>query len=146
MIVVDHNEQPWEEWRPGVVTRVRVAAATGAQQLHVAEQILEPDTGAPTHWHYSEENITVLRGRAEFWVDGEHRVLGPGTTVVVLATSRHGFRNCGDEPLHILASLSWPINEIIYEGDEPGEVWRAGEATNGGARRKVGTMRTVVPR
>lgn len=146
MIIVNHNEQPWEEWRPGVVTRVWATAATGAQQMHVMEQIIEPGTGAPTHWHYFEENITVLSGRGEFWVEGEHCVLEPGATVVILATSRHGFRNVGDGPLHILALMSWPINEIIYEDDEPGEAWRAGEAVHGGTRRKVGTIRAAVPR
>lgn len=146
MIVVKHEEQPWEEWRPGVVSRAWATAATGAKQVRIAEQIFEPGTGAPTHWHYFEENITVMSGRGEFWVDGEHQVLELGTTVVVLATSRHGFRNVGDEPLHILASMSWPINEIIYEDDELGEAWRAGEALDGGARRKVGTIRAAVPR
>lgn len=145
MIVVRHEEQPWEEWRPGVVSRAWATAATGAQQVRIAEQIFEPGTGAPTHWHYFEENITILSGRGEFWVDGERQMLGAGTTLVVLATRRHGFRNADDEPLHILASMSWPINEIIYEDDEPGEAWRAGESVNGGDRRKVGTVRASVP-
>jgi quercetin dioxygenase-like cupin family protein len=146
MIVIRHDEQPWEQWRPGVVSRAWATAATGAQQVRIAEQIFDPGMEAPTHWHYFEENITVLRGQAEFWVDGELRVVEPGTTVVVLATKRHGFRNIGDEPLHILASMSWPINEMIYEEDEPGEAWRAGELLDGGARRKIGTVRTAVPR
>jgi quercetin dioxygenase-like cupin family protein len=146
MIVVRHNEQPWEEWRPGVVGRAWASAATGAQQVRVAEQIFQPGTQAPVHWHYFEENITVLQGRGEFQVDGEHQILEPGMTVIVLATRRHGFRNISDEPLHILASMSWPINEIYYEDDESGEFWRVGEKLDGGVRRKVGTISTGIPR
>jgi quercetin dioxygenase-like cupin family protein len=85
MIVIKHEEQPWEEWRPGVVSRAWATAATGAQQVRIAEQIFDPGTEAPIHWHYFEENITILRGQAEFWVDGERRVVGPGTTVVYRA-------------------------------------------------------------
>lgn len=146
MIVVNHKEQPWEEWRPGVVSRAWATAATGAQQVRIAEQIFDADMEAPIHWHYFEENITVLQGQAEFWVDGERRKVGPDTTVIVLATVRHGFRNISHEPLHILASMSWPINEIIYEDDEPGEAWRAGELVDDGARRKVGSVRDSIPR
>lgn len=139
MILVHHDEQPWEEWRPGVRSRAWATAATGAVQIRVAEQILDPGTGAPTHWHYFEENITVLAGRADLWVGDEHRELDLATTVVVPARDRHGFTSIGDEPLHILAAMSWPINEIFYDGDESGEALRAGELLGNGALRRVAT-------
>jgi quercetin dioxygenase-like cupin family protein len=140
MIVVDHEEQQWEEWRPGVYSRAWATASTGALQVRIAEQRLDPGTQAPTHWHYFEENITVVAGEAEIWVEDERRRLGSGNTVIVHATKRHGFESVGDEPLHVVVSMSWPINEINYDGAEAGTAYRAGELVNGGARRKVGTV------
>ncbi len=144
MILVHHDEQRWEEWRPGVRSRAWATAATGALQMRLAEQVLEPGTGAPTHWHYFEENITVLAGRARLWVGSERCELGPAATVVVPAQHRHGFDSIGEEPLHILAAMSWPINEVLYDGDQGDVALRAGEAVGGGALRRVATVRREV--
>lgn len=141
MLIVRHEEEVWDEWRPGVHSRAWATAASGAQQVRIAEQTFAPGTEAPMHWHYFEENITVLAGRGEFTVGGETEILEPGMTVIVLSTVPHGFRNVGDDTLHIVASMSWPVNEIIYVNGEPGEAWRAGESVNGGLRRKVGTLK-----
>jgi quercetin dioxygenase-like cupin family protein len=136
MIVVDHGEVGWEEWRPGVRSRAWATAANGARQVRIAEQVLEPGKGAPLHWHYFEENITVVSGRGRFHVDGETRELGPGSTVIVLSMSVHGFESIGDEDLHIIASMGWPINEINYV-DDPWVIFRAGESFNSGKRRRL---------
>lgn len=144
MILVKHEEQPWDEWRPGVRSRQWASAATGALQLRVAEQVLDPGRQVPQHWHYFEETITILSGRAEFTVDGETAEGGPGTTLIINPLSHHGFRNIADEPLHITASMSWPINEMHYlqEGDEI--MWRAGERVGDGRRRKFGLSEFAV--
>ena len=140
MILIKHEEQPWEQWRPGVVSRAWATAATGALQVRIAEQVFDPGTQAPQHWHYFEENITVVSGTAEFTIDGETAVAGPGTTVIAHALSRHGFRNVGDGQLRVIASMSWPINEMMYDGERPGMAWRAGEVINGGVRRQVDSV------
>ncbi len=140
MLLVRHDEQPWEEWRPGVQSRAWATAATGAQHVRISEQILNPQCEAPMHWHYFEENITVLAGEAEFWVGEDHCRVGPGCTVIVPIQTHHGFRSLGPEPLHIIAAMSWPFNEIHYLRGSAGEAWRIGEAFNGGKRRKVGTV------
>jgi hypothetical protein len=38
MRIVDHERQPSEEWRPGVLTRMHVSAVTGSVQLCVYQQ------------------------------------------------------------------------------------------------------------
>ena len=134
MIVVDHSDLEWDEWRPGVRSRAWASASNGALQVRMAEQILDPGKQAPPHWHYFEENITVTSGIARFRVGEETIELGSGHTVIVPATAVHGFLSVGDEPLHILASMAWPINEINYV-DEADAIYRAGERDGDGRRR-----------
>jgi hypothetical protein len=54
MRIIDHVEQEREQWRPGVLTRMRVSAVTGAAQLCIFEQWCDPGCGAPTHLHAVE--------------------------------------------------------------------------------------------
>ena len=60
MHIVDVNQQPSEEWRAGVTTRMRASAANNATQLCLFEQWCDPGHGAPTHLHAVEE---ILRAR-----------------------------------------------------------------------------------
>ncbi|MFC5264597.1 cupin domain-containing protein, partial [Kribbella qitaiheensis] len=94
-----------QEWCPGVRSRAWATAATGARQVRIAEQILEPGNEAPLHWHYVEENITIMAGRGRFTATGETVELGPGHTVIVQSVAMHGFVSVGDEPLHIIVSM-----------------------------------------
>ncbi|MER8958650.1 cupin domain-containing protein [Mesorhizobium sp. M0701] len=116
MKMVAHDDQPQEEWRTGVKTRMHVSACNGATQLCIFEQWVEPTVGAPTHWHPVEEVLTVIAGRAEMWIDEEHLVLTAGQSLVVAARRRHGFRNVGSELLHIHAVLASPVFEATFNG------------------------------
>jgi len=115
MRIVDHEGQEREQWRPGVLTRMRVSARTGAAQLCIFEQWCEPGCGAPTHLHAVEEVLTVLDGRAEVWVGEERAVMVDGQSVIVPAGQRHGFRNAGDTVLHMEATLASPIFEAAAD-------------------------------
>lgn len=108
MRVIDHAGLERELWRPGVVTRMRVSAVTGAEQLCVFEQWCDPGCGAPAHWHTVEEVLTVLAGRAEVWIGEERTTVTAGQSVVVPARLRHGFSNTGDTTLHVEAILAAP--------------------------------------
>ncbi|MER8550982.1 cupin domain-containing protein [Mesorhizobium sp. M0976] len=116
MKTVAHDDQPQEEWRAGVKTRMHVSAHNGATQLCIFEQWVEPAVGAPTHWHPVEEVLTVIAGKAEMWIDEEHVVLTAGQSLVVAARRRHGFRNVGSEMLHIHAVLASPVFEATFNG------------------------------
>ena len=122
MRIVDHERQSREEWRAGVMTRMRVSAVTGAVQLCVFEQWCEPGCGAPTHLHAVEEVLTVLEGQAEFWIENEHETVTAGQSVIVPAGRRHGFRNIGATTLHVQATLAAPIFEASF--DDRNEVAR----------------------
>jgi hypothetical protein len=57
MRIIDHAGPDWEQWRPGVLTRMRASALTGSVQLCVFEQWCDPGCGAPTHLHAVEEQV-----------------------------------------------------------------------------------------
>jgi quercetin dioxygenase-like cupin family protein len=115
MQMIDHESQSREEWRPGVLTRMRVSALTGAVQLCQFEQWCEPGKGAPTHLHTVEEVLTVLHGQAEFWIEDERSPLSAGQSMIVPAGRKHGFRNSGAGTLHVQATLAAPIFEATFD-------------------------------
>ena len=116
MRIVDFANLPDEEWRTGVMTRMRVSAINGAVQLCVFEQWCAPDKGAPTHVHTVEEVLNVLEGQAEIWVEEERAAVSAGQSVVIPAGLRHGFRNIGITTLHVQAILAAPIFEATFDG------------------------------
>jgi hypothetical protein len=63
MRTVDLEQQPSEQWRAGVKTRMWTSAANGAAQLCLFEQWCESGHGAPTHLHAVEE---VSKGKPTF--------------------------------------------------------------------------------
>ena len=95
MRIVDLNSEPREEWRKGVLTRMRVSAKNGGTQLCLFEQWCEPGHGAPTHLHAVEEVLHVLEGEADVWVEDTHETLTPGQLMIVPAGIKHGFANSG---------------------------------------------------
>jgi len=124
MKVADIRDAAPEQWRPGVETRLLVAAKTGARQLCIFEQWIAPGAGAPTHSHDVEEVLTVRDGVAEMWLDDERLQLLAGQCLIVPAGCRHGFRNSGAAVLHVHAVLASPIFEAMMEGaTEPTRRW-----------------------
>jgi mannose-6-phosphate isomerase-like protein (cupin superfamily) len=116
MKVIDPQDTPLEQWRPGVETRMLVSARNGAAQLCMFEQWVAPGLGAPTHAHPVEEVLTVREGEAEMWMDDERVIVSVGQSLIVPAGRRHGFRNSGNVTLHIHAVLASPVFEATPEG------------------------------
>jgi quercetin dioxygenase-like cupin family protein len=58
-------------------------------------------THAP-HKHSEDEFFFVLEGKAEFYLDGETRIVGPYTSLYCPSNSEHGIKNAGDEELKYL--------------------------------------------
>ena len=115
MQVIDLNRQPREEWRQGVLTRMRTSAANGAGQLCIFEQWCEIGHGAPTHLHAVEEVLHVLDGRTDVWIGDARATLASGQLVVVPAGRKHGFSNTGTSVLHIQSTLASPVFEAAYD-------------------------------
>jgi quercetin dioxygenase-like cupin family protein len=109
---------PWtlEEWlcRSDVVPNA---------ELLMVRANMEAGRCHPFHTHPTrEEIIYILSGRAEQWINGDHRVLGPGEMVLIRKGEVHGTYNPFRERLVFLAILS-PAN-----APEPGIVDVSGEA------------------
>lgn len=115
MNIVEHESEPRGEWRPGVVTRMRVSAVNGATQLCVFEQWCDPGMGAPNHLHAVEEVLTVLGGLAEVWQGAERATLTAGQSAIIPAGRPHGFRNVGEGTLHMQSILAAPVFEAAYD-------------------------------
>jgi mannose-6-phosphate isomerase-like protein (cupin superfamily) len=115
MRVVDLEKVPVEEWRPGVRTRMRASAASGAAQLCLFEQWCDPGHGAPSHLHAVEEVLLVQDGQADVWIDDTHATLTSGQLLIVPAGRKHGFSNSGAGTLHILSTLAAPVFEAAYD-------------------------------
>jgi mannose-6-phosphate isomerase-like protein (cupin superfamily) len=117
MQIVDHEDLEREQWRPGVLTRTRISARTGAAQLCVFEQWCDSGCGAPTHLHTVEEVLTVLAGNVEIWLGEDRATLTAGQSVIVPAGQRHGFRNIGGTTLHMEAILAAPMFDPVTRRD-----------------------------
>jgi len=115
MDILDHETQPIEKWRDGVMTLMRVSALTRSAQLCIFEQFCEPGLGAPTHIHAIEEVLEVMEGEAEIYLRDEICVVRPNQSVLIPAGARHGFRNIGSGVLKVRATLAAPIFEATYD-------------------------------
>lgn len=119
---------PWtlEEWlcRADVVPN---------QELLMVRANMEAGRCHPFHTHPTrEEIIYILSGRAEQWINGEYRILGPGEMVLVRKGEVHGTYNPFRERLVFLAILS-PANAA-----EPGIVDVSKEEPWAGLRESRG--------
>jgi mannose-6-phosphate isomerase-like protein (cupin superfamily) len=112
---INSMQQPREEWRSGVVTRMLASATNGASQLCLFEQWCDPGHGAPTHLHAVEEILHVLDGEADVWMEETHVTLSSGELVLVPAGRKHGFSNSGRSTLHIRSTLAAPVFEAAYD-------------------------------
>jgi quercetin dioxygenase-like cupin family protein len=93
---------PWtnNEWlcRPGIVA---------ADKLLLVRANMDPMHCHPFHFHpHREEIIYVIYGRAEQWVDGQHRSLSAGEMAHIPPGVVHATYNPHKEPLIFLAILS----------------------------------------
>ncbi|MQB01304.1 MAG: cupin domain-containing protein [Actinobacteria bacterium] len=135
MRVENVAEHPWEEWRPGTQSRMWSSQITGAETLRTGEQFHEPGGGAPRHWHPYEEHLLFLSGKVELFCDGEIEVHEGPCSVIFPPKAIHGFRNVGDEPLHLFAAVGSTIHESYYI-EEEGVVTKEYERATGGVRHQ----------
>jgi len=115
MTLLDHESQPLEQWREGVMTLMRVSALVRSSQLCIFEQFCDPGLGAPLHLHAVEEVLEVMEGEAEIMLRGESLTLRANQSIVIPAGARHGFRNIGSGILKVRATLASPIFEASYD-------------------------------
>jgi quercetin dioxygenase-like cupin family protein len=80
---------------------------TPAERLALVRVRMPPGRAHQFHRHPEmEEVIYIISGRAEQWVEREHRILGPGDIAHIPCDVVHGTYNAGPELLVFLAILS----------------------------------------
>jgi mannose-6-phosphate isomerase-like protein (cupin superfamily) len=67
------------------------------------------------------EVFMILQGQAEFEIEGETRVLGPGQMCVARVDETHTVRNVGDEPVIMYLSVTPHIQPTHTMWDAPGD-------------------------
>jgi quercetin dioxygenase-like cupin family protein len=119
------EQLPWgpHEW-------IARAGLVEAEKLMLVRVIMPPGEGHKFHRHPAlEEIIYVVEGRAEQWVDREHRILGPGDAAHIPVDMVHGTYNAGTTDLVFLAILSPAVFTgpalIDVSADEPWASLRA---------------------
>ena len=73
------------------------------------------------HTHdLGHEIFMILQGQAEFEIDGEKEVLGPGQLCIALTDENHIVRNVGDEPVIMYLSVTPHIQPTHTSWSEDG--------------------------
>lgn len=85
-------------------------ATVGTKNLMLFLVAVDPRGCIPPHSHGpAEATIYILRGKGEFEVDGEKRILGSNTGLCVPVGATIGLENKGRTPLKLLVAMSPPI-------------------------------------
>ena len=67
-------------------------------------------THAP-HKHPEDEFFFILEGKAEFYLDGKTKVVGPNTSLYCPSNVEHGIKNAGDTQLKYLVIKKYEVKE-----------------------------------
>jgi mannose-6-phosphate isomerase-like protein (cupin superfamily) len=81
----------------------KVRTALGVTAFGVNAIVFPPQYEGFLHYHDEQDELYFVHaGTARFWVDGEERVLGPGSLCHVTSTTPRRVSNAGDEDLVLL--------------------------------------------
>ena len=91
------------------------------QRIEVGELSGGPKVGQGHSHDLGHEVFLVLQGKAEFEIEGETQIVGPGQMCVGLADQTHTVRNVGDEPVILYLSVTPHIQATHTGWTEAGE-------------------------
>ncbi len=97
MPIIRLDDVPKEPFPGGATYQTIVGDESGSTPVRVGLQVSPPGYSTGTHSHPYMEVVSVIEGTGEAWIEGEDGVvdIGPGTTLVLPAGVRHGFRVTG---------------------------------------------------
>ena len=101
MPIIRLEDVPEEAFAGGATYQTIVGDDAGSTPVRVGVQVSPPGYSTGTHSHPYMEVVSVIEGTGEAWIEGEGGVvdIGPGTTLVLPAGVRHGFRVTGAGPM-----------------------------------------------
>jgi quercetin dioxygenase-like cupin family protein len=99
--VIRNDAIPVDRSPSGLAIRHLVSGATGSTALYAGEQWLEAGERVLLHTHPVEEVLIFTAGAGEVRLGDETTPVIAGVTVHIPAGEVHGFRNTGDDRLHV---------------------------------------------
>lgn len=97
--IFDWTQLPVKTSAKGESRRVLRAPTATLDELECHVTTLNPGQEAhPPHQHPDEELIIVKEGTVESLVNGELKIVGPGSVIFQAANQMHSIRNAGDTP------------------------------------------------
>ena len=94
------------EWQGTQYRTILSTEATGGA-ISIVDSVSPPQSGPPRHIHHdADETFVMLTGEAEFWLDGETRMLQAGESLFVPRGKEHTFRVAGNLPSRHLVILT----------------------------------------
>jgi quercetin dioxygenase-like cupin family protein len=122
MPVINHEEIPEIEMRPGIRGQFLASRAHGARSVCLLVNTVAPGAAAPLHKHTVEETMLVLEGTVWVRISDERYTVGPQHTVIIPAETPHAWGNSGPGVAKLLWAFggSDPFLDSTYlEGTPP---------------------------
>ena len=101
MPIIRLEDVPKEAFPNGATYQTIVGDDSGSTPVRVGIQVSPPGFSTGTHSHPYMEVVSVIEGVGEAWIEGQDgtEAIGPGSTLVLPAGVKHGFRVTGSSPM-----------------------------------------------
>ena len=121
MPIVELEDVPEEPFPNGATYQTIVGDDAGSTPVRIGVQTSPPGYSTGTHSHPYLEVVSVIEGEGEAWIEGQEGVvrIGPGSTLVLPAGLKHGFRCTGPGVLRTYGVHASP--DRIVDRDENGD-------------------------
>ena len=131
--VIRPDEAPKYERGNGIETTLLVGKdCCGAENFTTGMTKFPVETAVPLHSHNCDEQATILEGKADVEIDGEHNLVERQNTVFIPEGTPHRFVNAGPGPMTILWVYGTDrVTRIFTETGETVEHHSAGDKTDG---------------
>ncbi|RFB05268.1 cupin domain-containing protein [Parvularcula marina] len=97
--VFSRDEMAFSDTGSGARVQLMDEASRTLETLEIHITTLNAgETSHAPHRHPNEEVVVLQEGTLEVYVNGETKVIGPGSVMVFLSMDWHGVRNVGDGP------------------------------------------------
>lgn len=103
-----HADLPIVPSPSGLPSQHIITEAIGATSLFLGQQWLQPGDEVLLHVHPCEEAVMFLRGSGEAILDDQSVAIVPGSSLFIPAGVRHGFKNTGEDEMHVVIVFPTP--------------------------------------